>query len=120
MPNIIPEKAQLISIFASLFFLGYIAFLIIRGRLRVEYSIVWIVSSFILILFSFWRQGLDLLAGWLGIYAGINLAFAGTLFAVLIYLLHLSIVASRLHEQNRSLAQRMALLDKKNKESKPD
>ena len=108
-----PAKAQLISIVASFCFLAYIASLIIRGRLRVEYSIVWIVSSFILILFSFWRSGLELLAGWLGVYAGINLAFAGAIFAVFIYLLHLSIVASRLHDQNRSLAQQIALLKEK-------
>ena len=118
MGNIISAKAQIISIFASFCFLAYIAFLIIRGRLRVEYSIVWIISSFILILFSFWRSGLELLAGWFGVYTGLNLAFAGAIFAILIYLLHLSIVASRLYDQNRSLAQQIALLKDKIKNRK--
>jgi hypothetical protein len=118
MENIVPAKAQLISIFASFCFLAYITFLIVRGRLRAEYSTIWIVSSLILIIFSFWRSGLELLANWLGVYAGINLAFAGAIFAILIYLLHLSIVASRLSEQNKALAQQIALPNKKFKTKK--
>ena len=113
MEGIVAEKAQLTAIFASFAFLAYIAFLIVKDKLRAEYSIVWIVSSLMLILFSFWRSGLELLARILGIYTGINLAFAGAIFAILIYLLHLSIVASRLSEQNKTLAQQIALLKEK-------
>jgi len=110
MEHIASVKAQIISLLASFCFLAYIAFLIIKGRLRVEYSIVWIVSSLVILLFALWRPGLELVAGWLGVYTGLNLAFAGAIFAILIYLLHLSIVASRLSEQNKSLAQQIALL----------
>jgi len=118
MENVDPLKAQIISIIASFGFLVYIAFLIIKGKLRVEYSIIWVISSLIIIVFSFWRSALGLLASWLGIYSGINLAFAGSIFAMLIYLLHLSIVASRLSEQNKTLAQQIALLKEKLKNAK--
>ena len=100
----------MICIIVSLCFLAYIAFLVVKNKLRVEYSIFWIVSSLVLILFSFWRQGLEIAASLLGVYVGINLAFAAAIFAVLIYLLHLSIVVSKLHEENKALAQRMALI----------
>jgi predicted ATP-grasp superfamily ATP-dependent carboligase len=36
--------------------------------------------------------------------------FTGAIFAILIYLLHLSVVVSKLQEQNKTLAQEMALL----------
>lgn len=104
------DKIQLLAIAGSLVFLGIIAWLIVRGKLREEYAIIWIVCSAVLILFSFWRNGLDYFARLLGIYDPPNLLFIGALFAVLIYLLHLSIVVSRLQEQNKVLAQQIALL----------
>ncbi len=103
-------KIQIIAITISLLFLLYIVRLIIKGKLREEYSIVWIVCTIVLILFSFWRNGLELLATILGVYEAPNLIFTGAIFAIFIYLLHLSIVVSKLHSQNKQLAQEIALL----------
>jgi len=106
-------KIQIIAILVSLLFLLYIVRLIIRGKLREEYSIVWIVCTTILILFSLWRDGLELIADFVGVYEAPNLVFTGAIFAILIYLLHLSIVVSKLHSQNKQLAQEIALLKNK-------
>ena len=106
-------KIQIIAILVSLLFLLYIVRLIIRGKLREEYSIVWIVCTIILILFSLWRDGLELIADFVGVYEAPNLIFTGAIFAILIYLLHLSIVVSKLHSQNKQLAQEIALLKNK-------
>jgi hypothetical protein len=103
-------KIQIIAIAVSLMFLLYIVRLIIKGKLREEYSIVWIVCTIVLIVFSFWRNGLEILANILGVYQAPNLVFTGAIFAILIYLLHLSIVVSKLHSQNKQLAQEIALL----------
>lgn len=103
-------KIQIIAITVSLLFLLYIIRLIIKGKLREEYSIVWIVCTIVLIVFSFWRNGLEILASTLGVYEAPNLIFTGAIFAILIYLLHLSIVVSKLHSQNKQLAQEIALL----------
>lgn len=103
-------KIQIIAITVSLLFLLYIVRLIIKGKLREEYSIVWIVCTLILIVFSFWREGLEIVANILGVYEAPNLVFSGAIFATFIYLLHLSIVVSKLHSQNKQLAQEIALL----------
>ena len=103
-------KIQVIAITVSLLFLLYIVRLIVKGKLREEYSIVWIVCTIVLIVFSFWRNGLEVLANILGVYEAPNLVFAGAIFSILIYLLHLSIVVSKLHFQNKQLAQEIALL----------
>ena len=103
-------KIQIIAIAVSLMFLLYIVRLIIKGKLREEYSIVWIVCTVVLIVFSFWRNGLEIIANILGVYQAPNLVFTGAIFAILIYLLHLSIVVSKLHSQNKQLAQDIALL----------
>jgi len=118
MGNIEPIRIQIISIIVSLGFLLSIGRLVAKGRLRAEYSVIWIILSLILVLFSFWRSGLEFFAKLLGVYYGINLAFAVAIFAIFIYLLHLSIVASKLYEQNKALAQEMALLKEKLNERK--
>ncbi len=106
-------RIQIIAITASVLFLLYIAQLIIKGKLREEYSIVWIVCTVVLILFSFWRDGLEIIAHTLGVFEAPNLVFTGAIFAIFIYLLHLSVVVSRLHSQNKQLAQDIALLKEK-------
>lgn len=106
-------KIQIIAITASLLFLFYIVRLIIKGKLREEYSIVWIICTIILIVFSFWRNGLEVIAKLMGVYEAPNLIFTGAIFAILIYLLHLSVVSSKLHNQNKQLSQELALLREK-------
>lgn len=106
-------RIQAIAIATSILFLLYIVRLIIKGKLREEYSIVWIVCTIILILFSFWRDGLAVVSDLVGVYSPPNLVLIATIFAVFIYLLHLSVVVSKLHAQNKQLAQDIALLKEK-------
>ncbi len=104
------ERIQIVAIIASLSFLASVLLQIKKGKLREEYAFVWILSTFALIALSFWRNGLDLLAHLFGVYEPLNLIFTGAIFAILIYLLHLSITISRLQLQNRTLAQELVLL----------
>ena len=105
---------QIIAIAVSMIFLLSIARLIKNGKLREEYAIVWVVCTALLVTFSFWRDGFEVISHWLGIFDPPNLIFTGGVFASMIYLLHLSIVVSRLQQQNKILAQEIALLKNKN------
>lgn len=106
-------KIQIIAIVVSIIFLIYISKLIIKGKLREEYVIFWLASTVILIIFSFWRDGIDIIAKLVGVYLAPNLVFTAAIFAILIYLLHLSIVVSKLQDKNKKLSQEIALLKKK-------
>ncbi|MDB5117034.1 MAG: hypothetical protein JWQ79_2526 [Mucilaginibacter sp.] len=106
-------RIQIITIMVSLLFLLYIARLIVKGKLREEYSIVWCVCTFILVIFSFWRDGLDVMSKLFGVFEAPNLVFTACIFAILVYLLHLSVISSKLHEQNKQMAQEIALLKEK-------
>ena len=106
-------RVQIIAIAISLLFLLYIVRLIIKGKLREEYSIVWIVCTIVLVLFSFWRDGLAVVSDLVGVYSPPNLVFLAAIFAIFIYLLHLSVVVSKLQFQNKQLAQDIALLKEK-------
>ncbi|MES2378258.1 MAG: DUF2304 domain-containing protein [Bacteroidota bacterium] len=106
-------RIQIITIITSLLFLLYISRLIVKGKLREEYAIVWCVCTVILVAFSFWRSGLEVMSKLFGVYEAPNLVFTACIFAILIYLLHLSVVASKLHKQNKQMAQDIALLKEK-------
>jgi len=113
MNNVVPVKIQIIAIVLSLGFLVYIGRLIVKGKLREEYSFIWVFGALILILFSFWREGLAVIAKLLGVYAAPNLVFMVAIFGIFIYLLHISVVVSQLHEKNKKLSQEIALLKNK-------
>ena len=102
-------RIQIIAIVGSLAFLYYVGWLIVKGRLREEYALVWLICTIFLIGFSFWRSGLDVVSRMVGILGPPNMVFTGAITAILVYLLHLSLTVSRLHEQNRTLAQEIAL-----------
>jgi len=65
-----------------------------------------------MLVLSLWRSGLNTIAGWVGIetYPPAVLFAVATLF-VLVVLLHYSTVISRLSDQNKILAQKLALLE---------
>jgi cell division protein FtsW (lipid II flippase) len=86
--------------------------LIRSRRLRARYALLWLVTGIALTVLSAWRDGLNTIAGWLGIrsYPPAVLFAVGLLF-VLAVLLHYSTVISRLSDQNIVLAQRLALLE---------
>jgi hypothetical protein len=107
------HKIQFIIIFINSILLFYIARLIIKGKLREEYAIAWIVCTIVLMFFSFWRNGLEVLAKAFGIFEAPNLVFTSFIFIILIYLLHLSIVNTKLQKDITKLTQEIALMKQK-------
>jgi hypothetical protein len=113
MENVIPYRLQLLAISIAILFMFFIFRLIAKGKLREEYSFIWIVCTALLLLFAIWRNGLDVIAKLMGIYYAPSLIFLGAIFAIVIFLVHLSVVNSRQHKQIKDLTQEMALLKEK-------
>ncbi len=111
MENIVPLKIQIATILISLGFLSYIGRLIVRGRLREEYAFVWVACTAVLLFFAVWRDGLNVVSSALGVFYPPSLVFMGAIFAILIYLLHLSVEVSRLRSINKNLAQKIAMME---------
>ena len=107
------QKIQFIIIFINSLLLFYIARLIVKGKLREEYAIAWIVCTIVLMFFSFWRNGLEVLAKAFGIFEAPNLVFTSFIFIILLYLLHLSIVNTKLQKDITKLTQEIALMKQK-------
>jgi hypothetical protein len=106
-------RIQIISILISLSFTFYVFRKILKGKLREEYAFTWVFATISLIFFSFWRNGLEIVAQFFGVYSAPNLFFAIAFFLIFIYLLHLSIVVSNLSKKNKEIAQQLALMNEK-------
>jgi hypothetical protein len=101
---------QIISILASVTIIIIVLSLIRQRRLREEYSILWLLGSLILIVFSVWRSLLDIIADLVGVvYAPAILLLIGIFFGVVMFL-HFTVVLSKQADRNKSLAQEVALL----------
>ena len=110
MDTVVPLRIQILSIVGSVFFLMLIGRLILKGKLREEYAIIWVLCTVVLLVLSFWRAALERMAAFLGIFYAPSLIFLAALFGIIIFLVHLSVVATKLEHQNRLLAQDLALL----------
>jgi hypothetical protein len=117
MDAVVPLRIQILSIIGSVFFLMLIGRLILKGRLREEYAVIWVVCTVVLLVLSFWRVGLEQIAALLGVFYAPSVIFLAALFGIIVYLVHLTVLATKLEHQNRLLAQELALLRNELRES---
>ena len=116
-----PWIVSVAGVVASLLLLGVIVHLIRSRRLRERYALLWLLTGLVMLALSAWRDGLNTIAGWAG-GTGYPPAvlFAATTFFILVLLLHYSTVISRLADQNSLLAQRLALLEERQRRESKD
>jgi hypothetical protein len=104
-------RLTLVAALAVLVVVGVVIELIRRHKLQERYALLWIVTGAVMLVLAVWRGALYALADATGVaYPPSALYMVAGLF-VLIVLLHYSTVLSRLSEQNKTLAQRIALLE---------
>lgn len=87
--------------------------LIRRKHLMERYAILWLVLGITILVLAAWKGLLTTLSHAAGIYYPPAALFAVAFLFVLALLLHFSIVLSRLSDQNKILAQRLALLQQR-------
>ena len=105
--------AQVASIaFAVVVFL--LVFEMVRRRyLRERYAILWLGAALVLIVLAVWTQLLSAISKAVGIATPSNAFFVIAFAFLLLLLLHFSAVVSRLADETRVLAQRLALLEQR-------
>ncbi len=92
---------------------GLIFELVRRKHLTERYAILWLVAGFTLLLLALWKGLLTTLSHAAGIYYPPAALFAVGFLFVLVLLVHFSVAISRLSDQNKILAQRVALLQQR-------
>lgn len=106
------SPVQTLAVAVSLMIVALVIHLIRRGRLRIEYSIVWLIGSGFLTLFALWRNLLDVVADAVGIYYAPAILLLVTMLFATLGFLHFSVRMSRQAEINKRLVQELALLRK--------
>ncbi len=113
LENINTDKVQYFAIAGSIMLLFFIVELIRRKKIKEEYSLLWLFISIGFVILSFWRDGIEQIAIFLGI------AYAPTAFllilvmAIFLILIQFSVIISKLSESNKILAQEVGLLKEK-------
>lgn len=106
-------RIQVVSIIAAAIVLLTILELVRRRRLLERYALLWLGSSVVLLGLAIWRGALTDIASALGIAYPPNALFLIAFGFVLVLLLHFSIAVSKLADQSKVLAQRLALLEQR-------
>jgi hypothetical protein len=110
-------RLTLVAGLAVVVIVGVVIELIRQRKLQERYALLWIVTGAVMLVLAVWRGALYALADATGVaYPPSALYMVAGLF-VLIVLLHYSTVLSRLSDQNKTLAQRLALLESKVREN---
>jgi hypothetical protein len=112
-----PIRVSIFAAIAALLLLVVILELVRSRRLQERYALLWVMTSVVLLVFALWRDGLNVLARTVGIAYPPSALFLLAALFILVVLLHYSTVISELAERNLMLAQRIALLEQKLKES---
>jgi hypothetical protein len=109
-----PVRVTIVGVVASLLLILVVLELVRGRRLKERYALLWLATGIALLVLSAWRDGLNTIAGWLGVtgYPPAVLFAVATLFIFLV-LLHYSTVISKLTDENVELAQRVALLEER-------
>jgi hypothetical protein len=106
-----PFRVSIVAAIAAVILLLVILELIRSRRLQERYALLWLLTAIVILVLSAWRGLLAKLADLVGIAYPPSALFVLASFFVLTVLLHYSTVISQLSDQNRILAQRLAILE---------
>src|SRR3954452_25628570 len=109
-------RIQIVAVVAAGLLLVGVLELVRRRRLLERYAILWLFSATVLLALAAWKGLLATISNAIGIYYSPSALFVVAFGFVMILLLHFSIAVSKLAEQSKVLAQRLALLESRNRE----
>jgi hypothetical protein len=109
-------RLQLFAVLGSVVLLGVVFELVRRKQLLERYALLWLFSGAVLLLLAGWRGLLIEVADVIGIIYPPSALFTVAFGFVLLLLLHFSLAVSRLTDQSKVLAQRLALLEQRQRE----
>ena len=114
-------RIQLVAVVASAGLLLVILELVRQRRLLERYALLWLFSALVLLALAVWKDFLETISNAIGIIYPPNALFLIAFGFVMILLLHFSLAVSRLADQSKLLAQRLALLEERQRRSEtPD
>ena len=109
----ISQKLQIFMLLAVVFYFIVLFKLLQKKRLNLKYTLLWIVSGFLMLIFATFPKTLNVLAHLIGVYEPTNALFALIFFCIIMILMSLTAIVSKLNERVKRLTQSIALLEKR-------
>jgi hypothetical protein len=106
-----------LAIAITLALLLFVFELVRRKQLSERYAILWLLAAMTLFVLAAWKGLLTTLSNDVGISYPPSALFAVAIGLIVVLLMYFSLVVSRLSDQNKILAQRLALLQRRVEES---
>jgi hypothetical protein len=114
------DRVQLVSLLAAVALLLVVLDLVRRRRLLERYALLWLGAALVILGLAAWSQALSRLAHALGILSAPNALFFVAVGFIVMLLLHFSAAVSRLNDQSKVLAQRLALMEQRMRQLEAD
>ena len=99
------------AIISSLSILITIIYLVKKGKLREEYSWLWLLTGFVILLLVLWYDLLMMLTEFIGAVVPTTTLFIFGIIFLMLIALHSAIKISLLNDQIKNLAQKVSLLE---------
>lgn len=112
----ISGKFQIIVLIAILVYYLVLFHMLKKKRLSLRYTLLWIFSGAIMLVFAIFPGLLTFLAEIVGIAMPTNALFAVVLFCLIMLLISLTAIVSKQSEQIKRMTQSIALLEKRVRE----
>ncbi|MGQ9617490.1 MAG: DUF2304 domain-containing protein [Candidatus Aminicenantia bacterium] len=104
-------RIQIIGIIGSILLIFFVLELIRRGRLKIEFSLLWFFISVLFLFVSVFRGLLDKFSYFVGIGYPPSALFLILLLGSIMVLIHFSVVISDLKETKKILTQKIGLME---------
>jgi hypothetical protein len=109
-------RIQLVAIGGTAILFLIVLELVRRRRLLERYALVWLASAIVLLVLGIWQGLLGKIANAIGVFYPPTALFVIAFGFILLLLLHFSTAVSRLTDQSKVLAQRLALMEQRQRE----
>jgi len=104
-------QQKIFAVITSLSIFITIIYLVKRGKLREEYSWLWLLTGFVILILVLWYDLLMLLTKLIGAVVPTTTLFIFGIIFLMLIALHSAIKISLLNDQIKNLAQKVSLLE---------
>lgn len=105
------DRIQLVTIIVGIALVLLVLEMVRRRRLSERYALIWIFCAFVILGVAVWQQLLERISSLIGIQYPPTAIFLLAFIFLILLLLNVSTEMSKLQDQTRVLAQRLAMLE---------
>ena len=107
---------QIFFICFAIFFLAIILYYLVRKKLNLRYTLVWLITVTLLLVLAVFPSIVNVVSNLLNIVSPVNTIFLFAILFILIIILTLTAIVSHMNNRVYRLAQKQALLEKRIRE----